>query len=159
MKKTDIILILVAVAIIVGAVILGQNKTEKAHYDLPVTIEGTVGLADIDYATYKSLQEASKPFIVIIAQTGCHYCEQYRPVVEKVATELGIPFNWIDLSKMSEEDYNAFMKSNSFFRRNKNWGTPTTLLLNNSDTIATINGYVDEDGLKSFLSTNVKVGE
>ena len=33
------------------------------------------------------------------------------------------------------------------------------LLLNNSDTIATINGYVDEDGLKSFLSTNVKVGE
>ena len=60
---------------------------------------------------------------------------------------------------MSEQDYNAFMKSNSFFRRNKNWGTPTTLLLNNSDTIATINGYVDEDGLKSFLSTNVKVGE
>ena len=69
MKKTDIILILVVVAIIVGAVILGQNKTEKAHYDLPVTIEGTAGLADIDYATYKSLQEANKPFIVIIAQT------------------------------------------------------------------------------------------
>lgn len=159
MKKTDIILILVVVAIIVGAVILGQNKTEKTHYDLPVTIEGTAGLADIDYATYKSLQEANKPFIVIIAQTGCHYCEQYRPVVEKVATELGIPFNWIDMSKMSEEDYTVFMKSNTFFRRNKQWGTPTTLLLNNSDTIATINGYVDEDGLKSFLSTNVKVGE
>ena len=159
MKKTDIILILVVVAIIVGAVILGQNKTEKNHYDLPVTIEGTAGLADIDYATYKSLQEANKPFIVIIAQTGCHYCEQYRPVVEKVATELGIPFNWIDMSKMSEEDYTTFLKSNTFFRRNKQWGTPTTLLLNNSDTIATINGYVDEDGLKSFLSTNVKVGE
>ena len=159
MKKTDIILILVVVAIIVGAVILGQNRTEKARYDLPVTIEGTAGLADIDYATYKSLQEANKPFIVIIAQTGCHYCEQYRPVVEKVATELGIPFNWIDMSKISEEDYKVFMKSNTFFRRNKQWGTPTTLLLNNSDTIATINGYVDEDKLKSFLSTNVKVGE
>ena len=159
MKKTDIILILVVVAIIVGAVILGQNKTEKAHYDLPVTIEGNAGLTDIDYATYKSLQEANKPFIVIIAQTGCHYCEQYRPVVEKVATELGIPFNWIDMSKISEEDYTVFMKSNTFFKRNKQWGTPTTLLLNNSDTIATINGYVDEDGLKSFLSTNVKVGE
>ena len=159
MKKTDIILILVVVAIIVGAVILGQNKTEKAHYDLPVTVEGTAGLTDIDYATYKSLQEANKPFIGIIAQTGCHYCEQYRPVVEKVATELGIPFNWIDMSKISEEDYTEFMKSNTFFKRNKSWGTPTTLLLNNSDTIATINGYVDEDGLKSFLSTNVKVGE
>ena len=34
-----------------------------------------------------------------------------------------------------------------------------TLLLNNSDTIAKINGYVEEDALKSFLETNVKVGE
>ena len=159
MKKTDIILILVVVAIIVGAVVLGQNKTEKAKYELPVTIEGNAGLVDIDYATYKSLQEANKPFIVIIAQTGCHYCELYRPVVEKVATEQGIPFNWIDVSKLTEEEYTEFNKSNTFLRRNKSWGTPTTLLLNNSDTIATINGYVEEDSLKSFLSTNVKVGE
>ena len=160
MKKTDIILIIVAVAIIAVAIIFDSNRTEKAKYDLPVTVEGTAGLTEIDYATYKSLQEANKLFIVIIAQTGCHFCEQYRPVVEQVSTELGIPFNWIDVSTLSEDDYNDLLKSNTFFKRNKSgWGTPTTLLLNNSDTIAKIDGYVDEEGLKSFLSTNVKVGE
>lgn len=159
MKKTDIILILLVGAIVVGALVLGRNKTEKVHYDLPVLLEGTAGLTDIDYATYKSLQEANKPFIVVIAQTGCGHCENYRPVVEKVSNELGISFNWIDVSKIPKEDYTTFLKSNSFFRKNKQWGTPTTLLLNNSDTIAKINGYVEEDALKSFLETNVKVGE
>lgn len=159
MKKTDIILILVVVAIIVGAVVLGQNKTEKAKYDLPVLLEGTAGVVEIDYTTYKNLQEANKPFIVIIAQTGCHYCEQYRPVVEEVANEMGIPFNWIDVSKLTEEEYTEFNKSNTYLKRNKSWGTPTTLLLNNSDTIATINGAVEKESLKSFLNTNVKVGE
>lgn len=159
MKKTDIILILVVVAIIVGAVVLGQNKTEKNKYELPVLIEGTAGLTEIDYTTYKGLQESNKPFIIVVAQTGCHYCEEYRPVVEKVSSEMGIPFNWVDLSKLSEEEYNEFTKSNTFFKRNKSWGTPTTLLLNNTDTIATIGGYVEESGLKTFLETNVKVGE
>ena len=50
-------------------------------------------------------------------------------------------------------------QNNKYLKRNSNWGTPTTLFMKGSRVLDAIGGYVDEDGVLSFLDGKVVMGE
>ena len=156
-KQKDIILILlVVVLLIVACIVTSTKKESKVDIELPVAVEGEAGTKTISYTEYEDLMNSNKPFLMVIIQDGCGYCEMYEPVVEEVANELGIPVNYLNLTNLSSEERNKLSKSNSYLKKNQ-WGTPTTLFMVGDKVIDSIGQYVEKDDFVSFVKENIKV--
>ena len=155
-KQKDIILILLVVLLVVACIVTSTKKESKVDIELPVAVEGEAGTKTISYTEYEELMNSNKPFLMVIIQDGCGYCEMYEPVVEEVANELGIPVNYLNLTNLSSEESNKLSKSNSYLKKNQ-WGTPTTLFMVGDKVIDSIGQYVDKDTFVSFVKENIKV--
>ncbi len=159
MKKTDYILIGVVALILIISIfaINGSKKEEKTNVE-KVTLVGDAGLVQVGYSDYETSINNGEGQLIIIERTGCSYCEKYMPIAEEVATEKNIPIRYIDIAEISDDELNSLTTSNSYFKKNSEWGTPTTLLMNGSDVIDSISGYVDKDTLIEFIDDNVNLG-
>ena len=157
MKKTDIALIVAVVLVmIIGIFAFGKNTEAKIDYELPLTLEGESGLSEITYTEYKEKIKSEKPFIVIIERTTCSHCINYMPVAEQFASDYNIPMYYINTDNLSQDEFTALEKSNTFFKKKKdNWGTPTTIIWIGNQAIDYLEGETDEDGINSFLSEYV----
>ncbi len=159
MKKSDYILIGVTLLVIIVSIfgIKGTKAAEDVTKE-KVTLSGEASLTEINYIDYEGLQNSGEPFLVIIERTGCHYCELYMPIAEEVASTKNISIKYIDIANLSEEEFNNLTNSNSYFKKNQEWGTPTTLLLKGSEVIDSISGYVEKDKLETFIDDNIILG-
>ena len=155
-KQRDIILILLVVVLLIVALVVTSNRTPKLDIELPIALEGTAGFNEITYSEYLEKMEEKVPFLVVIVKDGCGYCEMYEPILEEVAGEYNLPINYINLTNLTEEEYNDLSKSNSYLRTNQ-WGTPTTLFMYGTTVVDSIGGYVEKDSFVSFIETNFKV--
>lgn len=111
-------------------------------------------LGVVDYEQYNCLYESGEPFALILAQTTCGYCTQFKPIIDEYAGKNNVPVYIIQINELSEEDRNALIASLSYFKDNENWGTPLTLGIENKEVKAEINGYTDStDELDTFFKT------
>lgn len=157
-KQKDLILILLVVVLLVVALFVTMNREVKLDIELPIALEGTAGFTEITYTEYEEKMNTEAPFVVIIIQDGCGYCEAYEPVVEEVADEYKLPIYYINMSNLSSEEYTALGTSNSYFKKNQGkWGTPTTLFMYGDYVVDYIGGYAEKDTLVSFVKENFKV--
>ena len=175
MKKSDIGLIIgVIVIIIISAFISVGKPFEKVDLNgLSYSINEETGnynkeelteeIEDefedyiaIDYEEYNELLDGEDYFFIAIGRTGCGYCEKYKPVLEEVADDLELPLHYIDIADLEEDEIEEFSTSNEYLSSNE-WGTPTTLLLNKDEVIASQQGYVDVKELKEFIKKYVKL--
>ena len=156
-KQKDIVLVLLAVVLLVVAFVVTGNKAPKVNIELPVALEGEAGFNEITYSEYVEKMNEEKPFLVIIIKDGCGYCEEYTPIVKEVAEEYNLPIYYINLTKITEEEYTALSKSNSYLK-SQQWGTPTTLLMSGNTVVGSISGYVDKDTfVKDMIDKYIKV--
>lgn len=154
MKKSDIALILGAVLIILIGLLAFNSNEEKIVK--PVNLEGEAGIKEISYSDYEKQIESDKPFIVMIVNDGCSYCEKFIPVMKEVSEEYKIPVSSINLANLTQEEYSALAKSNVYLKTEQ-WGTPTTLILKGKRVIDSLGGYTDKEALISFMEENVKI--
>ncbi len=153
-KKSDLVLIGgVILVILISLLAFNGNKEE---IEVPVTLEGEPGINEITYAEYEDKIDSGKPFIVMIVNDGCSYCEMFVPVMTEVAEEYSIPVYSLNLAILTSDEYNSLSNSNSYLKRNE-WGTPTTLLMQGKTVIDSIGGYVEKATLIEFMEKNVKL--
>ena len=157
-KQKDIILIALVVVLLIVAAIVTGNKDSKVDIELPVALEGDAGFNEITYSNYLEKIDSNEPFLVVIVKDGCGYCEMYEPILKEVADEYNLPNNYINLTNLSEEDYNDLAQSNAYLKKNQ-WGTPTTLFMLGDSVIDSIGGYVDKDKFVDFVKENFVVNE
>ena len=156
-KQKDIVLVLLAVVLLVVAFVVTGNKAPKVNIELPVALEGEAGFNEITYSEYVEKMNEEKPFLVIIIKDGCGYCEAYTPIVKEVAEEYSLPIYYINLTNITEEEYTALSKSNSYLK-SQQWGTPTTLLMSGNTVVGSISGYVDKETfVKDMIDKYIKV--
>lgn len=109
-------------------------------------------LGAAEYDQYKCLYDSEKPFAIILAQTTCSYCAQFKPVIDEYASENNVPVYIIQINEMSDSDRQALLDSLSYFDDNDSWGTPLTLGIKNKKVVAEISGYTDDtDTIDSFF--------
>lgn len=157
MKKSDIALIVGVLLIIIISIFAFSSK--KSSIERPVVLSDNFGeVKDIRYTDYKKMLDDGKTFIVMIVREGCTYCEQFAPVVKEVVEEKKLPIYSIDISTLEDDEVEEFQKSNSYLK-NKEWGTPTTLVLQGSEVVDSLSGYTEKDKLEEFLDKNVKLPE
>ncbi len=154
-KKSDIALIIGAVAVIIIGIFAVSSKSK---FDKPVTVEGEAGLREVTYAEYEEAINSEKPFVVMIGSDDCAHCKNFQPIMEKVAADKKIPVMYLKLNNLSDEDQSKVSESNNYLKK-KNWGTPTTLVLQGKEVVDYLAGETTEDELTDFLKENVKVSK
>ena len=123
---------------------LKENKLAKYACDATPS-EEYPNLARITYKQYNCLYESEEPFAVILSQTTCGYCKQFKPYINEYVGKENLPLYFIEINELSEEESNALQASLSYFKDNDSWGTPLTLGIKNKEVITEINGYTDDD--------------
>lgn len=157
-KQKDIILVALVVVLLIVAAIVTSNRESKVDIELPVALEGDAGFNEITYSTYLEKIDSNEPFLVVIVKDGCGYCEMYEPILEEVADEYNLPINYINLTNLTEEEYNDLAQSNTYLKKNQ-WGTPTTLFMLGDSVVDSIGGYVEKDKFVEFVKENFVVNE
>ena len=152
MKKSDIILIGGVVLVVLISLIAFTGKSEKI--EVPVVLEGEPGVNTIAYAEYEDKINNEKPFLVMIVNDGCSYCEMFIPVMTEVAEEYNFPVYSINLANLTTDEQISLSNSNSYLKRER-WGTPTTLLMQGKTVIDSIGGYIEKEALVEFVQKNI----
>ena len=158
MKKTDYILIGVALLLVIIGIVSSKGTVKEPEIEFPLKLTGEVGLNEITYSEYEKMVENGDAFVVVIERTGCSWCQQYMPLMEEVAKENKIAVTYIDTSHLSDEELNKLQTTNKYLKKNQ-WGTPTTLFMLGERIVDSIGGYVDKDSIQEFFKDRVVFGE
>jgi len=117
-----------------------------------VASEEYENLSEISYEQYQCLYESEEPFTLVLAQTTCSYCLQFKPVINTYAGEKNLPIYVLEIDELSDDDRSALLSSLSYFENNESWGTPLTLGIKNKEVVSELSGYTDdENNLNQFF--------
>ena len=130
---------------------LKDSKLAKFACDVQPS-EEYENLGAITYEQYNCLYESDEAFAVILSQTTCGYCKQFKPFINEYVGNKNIPLYVIEVNTLAEDEKNALLSSLSYFDDNDSWGTPLTLGIKNKEVIANLSGYTDdEDQVSKFF--------
>ena len=111
------------------------------------------GFDEITLDEYLSLINSEDKSIVLVARPTCYYCQQFTPILKQAKEEMNLKINYINTDKFTEDDYKKFSNSLDYLK-NTEWGTPLTLIVQNGDSVAENNGYVELSKIKEFFTKN-----
>lgn len=101
----------------------------------------------VDYEEYKDLIRDDDTNIIVIGQTTCSHCINYKPALNSVAEDYNITINYLNLTELSQEENQNFYASlekinynDPDFVEEGSFGTPTTLVVKNGKVIDYISG-------------------
>ena len=105
---------------------------------------------DLSINDFVNLVDNKENFILVISQTWCSHCTNYKPKVEKVANNNKVVVYYIEYNMLSENDKNIFNGYVEFS------GTPTTVFFRDGLEVigARINGDTSEDRIESIFRDN-----
>lgn len=130
---------------------LKEAKLAKFACDVTADEEYS-SLGEITYDQYQCLYESDEPFALVLAQTTCSYCLQFKPVINAYAEENDLPVYVIEIDQLTDDERNGLMSSLSYFDENNQWGTPLTLGINKKEVVSDLSGYTeDESALDDFF--------
>ncbi len=158
MKKTDFIFIGLLIVIIVVA-LFSTRGTKEIEIEYPVTLQGDVGMHQVDYEGYRELVESDEPFMFVIERTNCGYCQMYMPILEEVTKEKKISIYYINTEEVPSGDISKLSSENKYLKKHSDWGTPTTLFMKGENVLDALGGYVEKDTFLSFIDGKVVYGE
>ncbi len=137
-KKRVLILVIICVIVLAGAliadIVLGKSYLNEIKFDKVV-----------------EKIENKDSFVLLLSQTTCSHCMDFKPKLARVAKEKKINIYYLETDLLSEEETTKLKSYFSFS------GTPTTVFITNGEekTAATrINGDVTEEKIINKLKSN-----
>ena len=118
-----------------------------------ISTDAKLPLNYVDYNGYKSVVKSNDNKILILGQTTCSHCIKVKPILGNIALKYGITINYLDITKLSDDERGKFTKYLTYLSEN-DWGTPLALIVNNGEVIDSVNGELDYDGYVDFFREN-----
>lgn len=137
-KKRLLIVVIICFIVLVGAVIAD-------------IILGKSYLKEIKYDKVMEKIEAKDSFVLLLSQTTCSHCMDYKPKLASVAKRYKVTVYYLETNLLSEKQSTELK---SYFNYS---GTPTTVFVIDGEekTAATrINGDTSEEKIISKLKSN-----
>lgn len=137
-KKNVIILVIVCLIVLVGAVVAD-------------IILGKSYLNEIKYDKVMERVEAKDSFVLLLSQTTCSHCMDFKPKLARVAKNYKVNIYYLETNLLSEDESKKLKEHFNYS------GTPTTVFIINGEekTAANrINGDVSEEKIISKLKSN-----
>ena len=144
-KKKLIILVSVCLILLVGAFI----------------VDGILGNAYFSKIGYKEIIEKienEEDLVLLISQTTCSHCENYKPKLKDVAKKYKVNVYYIDIDLLDEDEYDEL---DSYLSMGSS-GTPLTIFLINGkeSTVANrIKGDTSKEKIIKKLKSNGFISE
>lgn len=107
----------------------------------------------LNYNDYTAVLNNLKKNIIVVGQTTCGYCSEYKETLNVIAAEKNITINYIDIDNLNQANYDAFNESLDFFKNTKDWGTPLTLIVENKTVIDYIEGIKSKNDTISYYES------
>lgn len=109
-------------------------------------------LNKIGHAEYDELINSDEKEIIVIAQTGCSYCESAKPVLNSMAEKYDLDINWLNITDLSEEEQTNLMSSLDIF--NQDFGTPLMMIVQNKEVVDSTTGFESQEQYETFFKEN-----
>lgn len=109
-------------------------------------------LTKIDYDGYDAAINSDTNKLIVVAQTGCSYCEQAKPVLNQIAKDYEIEVNWLDITTFSEEEQAKVTASLDIF--SEEFGTPLIMIVKDKKVVDSIQGFESKEKYVTFLENN-----
>ena len=142
-KTKIIILVSVCLVVLIGA-IFGDKFLSRSY------------LMEVKYNEVIDMIKNKEDFVLLISQTTCSHCKNYKPKLEDVANEYKIKMYYIQVDLLTKEEKKEFESYVSFS------STPATLFIKDGEekTVANrINGDASISKIKSKLKANGWINE
>lgn len=137
-KKRIIILVSVCVVVLIGAIIF-DVVTSKSY------------LKEIKYDSLIEKINNKESFVLLISQTTCTHCKNYKPLLKDVANSNEVMVYYVEFDLFTNEQQTAFNKLFNFD------GTPTTIFVKDGveeTTAGRINGLASKDKIIAKFKSN-----
>ena len=137
-KKRAIIIGGSCLVIIIGGFIL--DKVLSKSY-----------LVELEYTEVIEKIENDESFVILISQTTCSHCADYKPKLEKVAKDYKLDIYFVEVDLLSKDKYNEFKSYVNFS------STPVTIFIKDGEekTAANrINGDASKEKILAKLKSN-----
>ncbi len=149
-KLITIFGIVLAVGLFIGLSFLidVSGKNSESNENNENSSSGTT--ADIESWYNKSTN--GDEIVTVIASSTCPHCQEYKPVIENLASEKGFTLYFFEADYLDETDYT--MLTGTFEIENYTGAVPYTFIVKDGKFVADTIGYSDEDTTISFLKEN-----
>lgn len=115
-------------------------------------VKEEVNLNMIGYSEYSTLIKSENKSIIVLASSTCSACLAAKPVLDEIAKEKDLEINYLNVDKLSTEDYQSFTKSFEMF--SGEWSTPTIIITENNKILKNYVGYNTKDVYIQFFKDN-----
>lgn len=132
-----------------------QNKNLKDKYDfskIKPDSNKKFSINEITIDQYFEKIKTNNVNYMVIGKTGCDYCTYYREYISETPKIKGVDVNYVDLSTVTESDYNRLIKSDSQFN---DFRTPLTLIYINGKRVDYVSGYITPDVITQMMQKNL----
>lgn len=138
MKKRVIILCSICILILIGALVADRIITNSY-------------LKQLKYDEVMEKIQNKESFILVVSQTTCLHCKEYKPVFKKILKKNKLTAYYIEYDLLSKEEKKEFVKYINFD------STPVTVFLKNGEESTTANRIVgarEEEYIIGKLKSN-----
>lgn len=173
--------ILIIGAILIVALVIGIINVRNLNADIDELTERVTTLENkingtssnttndsYDTSAFKEIsvtdivtESKNETIVVWLGIPTCGYCQAYAPLLAEVADEYGIVARYVDVTQMTQEDYDVLVSLEgegdyegfgaSFT------GTPFTMIVKKGKVVGGINGYVETERIESaFAAAGLK---
>ena len=138
-KKRAIIIITICLIVLIGAFIADM-------------ILGKSYLKELKYSQFVEKMENKESFVLLLSQTTCSHCKDFKPKLDKIAKKYKITIYYMETDLLDKDTYDTFKKKYFNFD-----GTPTTVFVINGEektAASRIDGDVSKEKIISKLKSN-----
>ena len=138
MKKRVIILCSICFFVLIGALVADRIITNSY-------------LKQLKYDEVMEKIQNKESFILVVSQTTCSHCKEYKPVFKKILKKNNLTAYYIEYDLLSDEEKKEFVKYINFD------STPVTVFLKNGEETTTANRIVgarEEEYIIGKLKSN-----
>lgn len=138
MKKKVIILCSICILILIGSLVADRIITNSY-------------LKQLKYDEVMEKIQNKESFILVVSQTTCSHCKEYKPLFKKILKKNKLAAYYIEYDLLSKEEKKEFVKYINFD------STPVTVFLKNGEESTTANRIVgarEEEYIIGKLKSN-----
>lgn len=141
---------LIIIMIVMSLIISGCSSKEEDNNQNDSTEESRLKV--LNFSELQDMIDNKDTFILVVGQTTCVHCAEYRPILESVLNKYNLVAYEIDSDKLSVEEKG---KMNDIANVS---GTPTTIFIENGVETTTTNRLVGPTNQSKLISRLTALG-
>ena len=88
--------------------------------------------------------------IILLASPTCYHCQEYKPIINKLANSNDFNLYFFEIDKLSSEDSKTL--TTTFDISDFDGSVPYTFIINNNEVVGSKTGYSTRDAVVNFLT-------